>query len=250
MPFIGNQPALSYTSFAKQDFTTSATTSYTLSQPVANENEIALFINFVRQEPTTAYTASGTTLTLTSATSATDDMYCVFLGKAVQTVNPPAGSVGTSQLADASVTSAKLASGVGGVAGITSSSTSGTALNITASNNLEISAGKNLTFSSSTAPLVNIDNATVTVTLTNGSSIDYVANSGFYGFCDHVVSGQTAICVAGGGSTAVFRAFTTYSNTSGSGQIRFFYNAGTSSYRLQNNIGSTITISCFNIKLR
>jgi len=36
MPFIGNQPALSYTSFAKQDFTTSATTSYTLDNPVAN----------------------------------------------------------------------------------------------------------------------------------------------------------------------------------------------------------------------
>ena len=98
MPFIGNQPALSYTSFAKQDFTTSATTSYTLDQPVANENEIALFINFVRQEPTTAYTASGTSLTLTSATSASDDMYCVFLGKAVQTVNPPNSSVGNSQL--------------------------------------------------------------------------------------------------------------------------------------------------------
>jgi hypothetical protein len=57
-----------------------------------------LFINFVRQEPTTAYTASGTSLTLTSATSASDDMYCVFLGKAVQTVNPPSGSVGISQL--------------------------------------------------------------------------------------------------------------------------------------------------------
>jgi hypothetical protein len=98
MPFIGNQPALSYTSFAKQDFTTSATTSYALSQPVTNENEIALFINFVRQEPTTAYTASGTSLTLTSATSASDDMYAIFLGKAVQTVNPPAGSVGISQL--------------------------------------------------------------------------------------------------------------------------------------------------------
>ena len=98
MPFIGNQPALSYTSFAKQDFTTSATTSYTLDNPVANENEIALFINFVRQEPTTAYTASGTSLTLTSATSGSDDMYCVFLGKAVQTVNPPNSSVGNSQL--------------------------------------------------------------------------------------------------------------------------------------------------------
>jgi hypothetical protein len=98
MPFIGNQPALSYTSFAKQDFTTSVTTSYTLDNPVANANELALFINFVRQEPTTAYSASGTSLTLTSATSASDDMYCVFLGKAVQTVNPPNGSVGTAQL--------------------------------------------------------------------------------------------------------------------------------------------------------
>jgi hypothetical protein len=98
MPFIGNQPALSYTSFAKQDFTTSATTSYTLDNPVANANELALFINFVRQEPTTAYSASGTSLTLTSATSSSDDMYCVFLGKAVQTVNPPNASVGLSQL--------------------------------------------------------------------------------------------------------------------------------------------------------
>jgi hypothetical protein len=96
--YLGNQPALSYTSFAKQDFTTSATTSYTLDNPVANANELALFINFVRQEPTTAYTASGTNLNLTSATSASDDMYCVFLGKAVQTVNPPSGSVGLAQL--------------------------------------------------------------------------------------------------------------------------------------------------------
>jgi len=108
MPFIGNQPALSYTSFAKQDFTTSATTSYTLDQPVTNENEIALFINFVRQEPSTAYSASGTSLTLTSATSASDDMYCVFLGKAVQTVNPPSGSVGASQIADSSIALGKL----------------------------------------------------------------------------------------------------------------------------------------------
>ena len=108
MAYIGNKLADSYTSFAKQDFTTSATTSYTLDYPVANANEIALFINFVRQEPTTAYTATGTSLTLTSATSASDDMYCVFLGKALQTVNPPAGSVGASQISDSSITLAKL----------------------------------------------------------------------------------------------------------------------------------------------
>ena len=98
MPFIGNQPAEKYSSFQKQDFTTSATTSYTLDHPVSNQNEIALFINFVRQEPTAAYTASGTSLTLTSATTSSDDMYCVYLGKAVQTVNPPNSSVGSSQV--------------------------------------------------------------------------------------------------------------------------------------------------------
>jgi hypothetical protein len=79
-----------------------------LDNPVTNENELALFINFVRQEPTTAYTASNTSLTLTSATSASDDMYCVFLGKAVQTVNPPAGSVGASQISDGSIALGKL----------------------------------------------------------------------------------------------------------------------------------------------
>jgi len=109
MAYIGKEPADAFTSFVKQDFTTSATTSYTLDHSVVNENELALFINFVRQEPTTAYTASGTSLTLTSATSATDDMYCVYLGKAIQTVNPASGSVGTAQLAGDAVTEAKIA---------------------------------------------------------------------------------------------------------------------------------------------
>jgi hypothetical protein len=108
MAYIGKEPADAFTSFVKQDFSTSATTSYTLDHSVVNENELALFINFVRQEPTTAYTASGTTLTLTSATASTDDMYCVYLGKAIQTVNPPNGSVGASQLASDAVTAAKL----------------------------------------------------------------------------------------------------------------------------------------------
>ncbi len=107
MAYIGNIPAEKYSAFQKQDFSTSATTSYTLDNPVANANELALFINNVRQEPTTAYSASSTTLTLTEATSSSDDMYCVYLGKAVQTVNPPNASVGTSQLVDGAVTPSK-----------------------------------------------------------------------------------------------------------------------------------------------
>ena len=112
MAYIGTPPSNAFTSLLKQDFSTSATTGYTLDHAVNNANDIALFINFVRQEPTAAYSASGTTLTLTSATASSDDMYCVYLGQALQTVNPPNDSVGASQLVDASITSGKLASGV------------------------------------------------------------------------------------------------------------------------------------------
>ena len=112
MAYIGTPPSNAFTALLKQDFSTSATTGYTLDHAVNNANDIALFINFVRQEPTAAYAASGTTLTLTSATASSDDMYCVYLGKAVQSVNPPNASVGASQIVDASITSGKLASGV------------------------------------------------------------------------------------------------------------------------------------------
>ncbi len=112
MAYIGVQPAEAYTSFAVQHFTTSATTSYTLDNPVANENEIALFINNVRQQPGSsyAYTASGTTLTLSAATSASDTMYCVFIGKAVQTVTPASGSVTGSMIVDGTITSSEISS--------------------------------------------------------------------------------------------------------------------------------------------
>lgn len=145
MAFIGNQPALSYTSFAVQHFTTSATTSYTLNYPVANENEIRLVINNVVQQPGSsyAYTASGTSLTLSAATTVSDTMYAVFLGKAVQTVNPPAGSVGTSQLANGAVTAAKLASGVGGKILQVVQATDGTAR--TTTSNTFVTASNTLT---------------------------------------------------------------------------------------------------------
>ena len=95
MAYIGIQPAESFTSFATQEFSTSATTSYTLDHAVANENEIALFVNNVRQQPGSgkAYTATGTALTLSEATASTDTMYCVFLGRALQTVTPATNSI-------------------------------------------------------------------------------------------------------------------------------------------------------------
>ena len=116
MAYIGIQPAEKFTSFATQEFSTSATTSYTLDHAVANENEIALFVNNVRQQPGSgkAYTASGTALTLSAATASTDTMYCIFLGRALQTVTPATNSV-TSAMTNffnASTSSADLGTGL------------------------------------------------------------------------------------------------------------------------------------------
>ena len=110
MSYIGNTPAENYASFLTETFSVSATANYTLTHAVSNENDIRLVINNVVQQPGSgkAYTASGTTLTLTSATSSGDVMYAVYLGRALQTVNPPNASVGTSQLIDGNVTLAKL----------------------------------------------------------------------------------------------------------------------------------------------
>ncbi len=114
MAYIGNIPAESYASFERQVFTiVNSQTAYTLSHSVVNENDIRLVVNNVVQEPGSgkAYTASGTTLTLSAAlVNGTDEMYCVFLGRALQTVNPPNASVGSAQIAD-SLISGKTALG-------------------------------------------------------------------------------------------------------------------------------------------
>ena len=108
MAYIGNIPAESYASFERQVFTiVNSQTAYTLTHAVTNENDIRLVVNNVVQEPGSgkAYTASNTTLTLSAAlVNGTDEMYCVYLGRALQTVNPPNASVGNSQTAPTIIT--------------------------------------------------------------------------------------------------------------------------------------------------
>jgi hypothetical protein len=128
MAYIGNQSATAFTSFDKQIITGNGGTTYTLSHAVANEQEIEVFVNNVRQEGGSgkAFTVSGNQITFTGAVASSDSCYVNFQGKAIQTVVPP----------DGSVTAAKLAAGVQGVAGITTASTSGTAMSIDSSNRI------------------------------------------------------------------------------------------------------------------
>lgn len=89
MPYLGNIPAENYASFDKQTITGDGGTSYTLTHPVGSAQEVAIFVNNVRQEPGVAYTVTGTALTMTGDVESTDDFYAIFIGKAVQTVEIP-----------------------------------------------------------------------------------------------------------------------------------------------------------------
>jgi len=109
MGHIGNTVQTAFTSFDKQTITGSGSTTYTLTHSVANEREIEVFVNNVRQEPSVAYNVSGNQITFTENIASTDTVYVNFQGKALQTVAPPDGSVTTAKIADGSVTTAKIA---------------------------------------------------------------------------------------------------------------------------------------------
>jgi len=114
MAYIGHTPAEKYVSLAVQHFSVTATANYTLTNSITSANELALYINNVRQEPggSYAYTASGTALTLSAATAASDTMYCVYLGKSVGTISPPAGSVSSASIVDGTITNDDLAGSI------------------------------------------------------------------------------------------------------------------------------------------
>ena len=100
MAYIGNEAQTAFTSFDKQTITGDGTATYTLSHSVANEQEVEVFVNNVRQEGGSgkAYTVSGNQITFSENIASTDDCYVVFQGKALQTVVPPAGSVTDSMI--------------------------------------------------------------------------------------------------------------------------------------------------------
>ena len=108
MPFLGSQPADQYQSLAKQTITGDGSTAYTLNRSVTNAYDMEVFINNVRQEPDTSYSASGNTITFTAAVTASDSCYLIYQGQSVGSINPPANSVGTNQVASNSITTAHM----------------------------------------------------------------------------------------------------------------------------------------------
>ena len=114
MPFLGKSPTAGFASIVKDDLTPNgSTTAFTLSKQVANANDIAVFLGNVRQEPTDAYTVSGTTLTMSAAPASGLNFYVLHIaGTLESSVIPADNTISTAKIQSSAITDAKIASGV------------------------------------------------------------------------------------------------------------------------------------------
>jgi hypothetical protein len=93
MPYLGNSPASNFASVTKDTFSgDGSTTAFTLSK-AATTNGVAVFVENVRQEPTTAYAVSGTTLTFTAApvSASGNNIYVLHHNTPASTATHPSG---------------------------------------------------------------------------------------------------------------------------------------------------------------
>ena len=126
MPYLGNQPAANFASVTKDTFSGNAsTTAFTLSK-AATTNGVAVFVENVRQIPTTAYSVSGTTLTFTAAPpSGTNNIYVLHHNAVASTATHPSAQDLTA--ANATLTGLLFATAAKGVClGVTSNTDSNT----------------------------------------------------------------------------------------------------------------------------
>jgi hypothetical protein len=101
MAFIGNTnitqaftPAIDYFSG------TGSATAFTLSRPVASVAQVQAVVNNVAQNPSDAFTVSGSTITFTSApSSGTNNIYVYYTSPITQVIAPGQGTVTTTSLA-------------------------------------------------------------------------------------------------------------------------------------------------------
>ncbi len=113
MPYLGSTPNASFSSRTKQDFTANgSTTAFTLSSAVASANDIEVFVGNVRQEPTDAYTVSGTTLTMSAAPANGLNFYVVFKQLEENSVVPADGTISSAKIQSNAITDAKIATGI------------------------------------------------------------------------------------------------------------------------------------------
>ena len=105
MSYIGNNPSQqSFTPAVDYFNGTGSATAFTLSRPVASVAQVQVTIENVPQNPSSAFTVSGSTITFTSAPpSGTSNIYVQYTSPITTVIAPGQGTVGSAQLAPSAV---------------------------------------------------------------------------------------------------------------------------------------------------
>ena len=156
-------------------------TAFTLTETPLNVNTITVFVNGIYQKPTTNYTVSGTTLTLTAGAVVGDEVDVIHNTLRTTVTHVADQSVTTGKIANDAVTGAKIENNptiagnltVSGTSTLTGNSTVGGTLgvtgNVTASGNLTVNG--NTTLGNATSDTVTVaGNLTVNGTQTTINS--------------------------------------------------------------------------------
>ena len=87
MPYIGTRAASNFASTIRDNFTgDGSTTDFTLSRNAVSVNDLEVFVGNVRQQPSSAYTVSGVTLSFTGTPANGEVIYVIHQAGALQTV--------------------------------------------------------------------------------------------------------------------------------------------------------------------
>ena len=182
MAYLGPPPSQKLATPTSQYFSgNGSATAFTLNRPVNVAEDLNVFVNNVAQQPGAgkSYTATGTTLTFDAAPDAgTNNVYVVYRGLAEPTTRlehssgqPLAATTGAFS-GNVTIGGNLSVTGTGaGAAGITSASTSGTAINIDSSNRVTMGSqprffcgpSANATMSNSTSVVTQIAFDTETI---------------------------------------------------------------------------------------
>ena len=133
MAYLGASPLASFASPSKDTFSgDNSTTAFTMGQSVGDPNQIEVFVDNVRQEPTSAYSVNGTTLTFTGTpATGSNNIYVIHkqgvIGNGLlPTLGRDSDRVGSLTVDGASTLTGSITAG-GALSGVTTLTTSSTA---------------------------------------------------------------------------------------------------------------------------
>ena len=217
MAYIGLPPKANFTSGLLDRFTSTTGTTVTLTHDISSENDIVVFVNFVKQDSTT-YSVGGTgnkTLTLGGTLVSSDIVEVHYLNIVGQTVNPSANSVGNSQTASSIINGQTAETSIADSDEVLIYDASATALRKMTRANFVSGAGESNTpaFDIRRNSYQTVTNVTNTKVALDVAGLD--TDSGFD-------SSNNRWTVPSGKGGTYFVAYSIFADTGGNGQLEYF----------------------------